>query len=831
MTLPVPRLDDRRFDALVAEALDRIRATCPDWQDLHAGDPGLTLVEAFAFITENMIYRLNRVPEKLYVTLMNLVGAQVRAPSAAAVTLSFSRSGADTGDVDIPLGAQVTTSDGSVTFTLTEAAVLKQGQASVEAPALHCEMVEAELAGSGAIQSFRVARPPIVAPTGDGLDVLVGVEASADELNGVPSRAAAGKAFAIWTPAASYADAVSQPRAFIVDRASGLVVFPSGAVGSAPTGGAREVRAWYRRGGGRTGNVAAGALTVIKTPGLKLAVTNPAPAAGGEDVESVQSAIRRTPIAATSMRAAVTARDFEREARAVGGVARARAYALAQQWRHADPGVVEILAAPSMDLAGLTEGAVTAEAMAAQRSEDLRKRIVALIDERRPLGVRVAVDWAKVRPVSVSARVVVTRGENTAQKAQAIRTRLNGLFSPYNDLAFGRALRASDAYEAILAEPAVRYADQLSFGIGEAPSANVSDLQSDPHQPRTWFAATASALHRSLDDGDSWAIVYQAKDEQPQFLRRHAERPGLAALGVIRPGGAAIHLSSDCGETWTPAAAAFNCQISDAAWTLRDGAPLLLIATEQGLVQFQPGSGAGPAPVSVDTALDSHGFYAVAASTSPSGAVSVAVAARQTGGLYLSSAGGVAGTFKAIGLTNKDIRTLVIQRFNARDYLWGAAEAEAGKPGDGAFRLELAPSGEDAGSGWQDFNIGWQGGSCQGLTFVDGAAFAASRNSGVLSLDTAAASPAWRPVRLDAGLPLHDRNQVLEETAAVAAAPGQTLPIVFAGGPAGVYRSLDGAGRFALASAETFTDRIPLPPNWLYCAGTHTITVVEEGEV
>jgi len=425
---------------------------------------------------------------------------------------------------------------------------------------------------------------------------------------------------------------------------------------------------------------------------------------------------------------------------------------------------------------------------------------------------------------------VVTRGENIALKAQAIRGRLNALFSPFNAQAFGRALRASDAYEAILAEPAVRYADQLRFTIGEAPSANVNDLISDPHQPRTWFAAAQGALHRSLDNGDSWSIVYQAKDEQPLFVRRHPDRPGLAALGVSRPGGGAIHLSSDCGETWSTAEAAFNCQISDAAWTMRDGAPMLLVATQQGLVQFQPGAGAGPAPVSVDTAVDSHGFYAVTASTSPSGAVTVAVAARETLGVYLSPAGGVSGTFKAAGLKDKDIRALVIQRFNARDFLWAAAEAEAGQPGEGAFRLELAPNGEDSGGGWLDFNIGWQGGSCQGLAFVDGAGFAASNRSGVLSIDTGAASPAWRPVRIDAGLPLHDRNRVLEVTAAVAAAPAQPSPIVFAGGPAGVYRSLDGAERFSLASAEEFTDRIPLPPNWLYCAGAHTITVVEEGE-
>ena len=42
MTLPVPHLDDRAFLDLVTEARERIRASCPDWTDLSAHDPGIT---------------------------------------------------------------------------------------------------------------------------------------------------------------------------------------------------------------------------------------------------------------------------------------------------------------------------------------------------------------------------------------------------------------------------------------------------------------------------------------------------------------------------------------------------------------------------------------------------------------------------------------------------------------------------------------------------------------------------------------------------------------------------------------------------------------------
>jgi hypothetical protein len=44
-----------------------------------------------------------------------------------------------------------------------------------------------------------------------------------------------------------------------------------------------------------------------------------------------------------------------------------------------------------------------------------------------------------------------------------------------------------------------------------------------------------------------------------------------------------------------------------------------------------------------------------------------------------------------------------------------------------------------------------------------------------------------------------------------------------------VFKSVDGADLFTLASAIVFTDRIPLPQDWLYCAAPHSIVVEEEG--
>ena len=83
MTLPVPDLDDRTFLDLVTQARERIQQSCPQWTDLSVHDPGMALVEAFAYLTEVMIYRLNQVPEKAYLSFLNLLGVSRHPPAAA----------------------------------------------------------------------------------------------------------------------------------------------------------------------------------------------------------------------------------------------------------------------------------------------------------------------------------------------------------------------------------------------------------------------------------------------------------------------------------------------------------------------------------------------------------------------------------------------------------------------------------------------------------------------------------------------------------------------------------------------------------------------------
>ena len=64
MPIQLPNLDDRTYDDLMAEALSLLPTYDADWTNYNPSDPGITLIELFAYMTEMMIYRMNQVTPK-----------------------------------------------------------------------------------------------------------------------------------------------------------------------------------------------------------------------------------------------------------------------------------------------------------------------------------------------------------------------------------------------------------------------------------------------------------------------------------------------------------------------------------------------------------------------------------------------------------------------------------------------------------------------------------------------------------------------------------------------------------------------------------------------
>lgn len=119
MSLEAPRLDDRAFADIVAEARQRITLYCPEWTDHNLSDPGITMLELFAWMTDIVLYRLNRVPEKHYIKFMELIGMRLHEAEPARAMVTFWLSTTQLTTVTIPAGTEVAT-----TRTETEPAII-----------------------------------------------------------------------------------------------------------------------------------------------------------------------------------------------------------------------------------------------------------------------------------------------------------------------------------------------------------------------------------------------------------------------------------------------------------------------------------------------------------------------------------------------------------------------------------------------------------------------------------------------------------------------------------------------------------------------------------
>ena len=87
MPLPSPILDDRSFEQLKDELVDRIPVYNPEWTDHNESDPGVTLIHLFAHLGEALLYRFNQIPETTKLAFLRLLKLQLRpaVPSRAMV--------------------------------------------------------------------------------------------------------------------------------------------------------------------------------------------------------------------------------------------------------------------------------------------------------------------------------------------------------------------------------------------------------------------------------------------------------------------------------------------------------------------------------------------------------------------------------------------------------------------------------------------------------------------------------------------------------------------------------------------------------------------------
>jgi predicted phage baseplate assembly protein len=109
VTEPTVFLDERDHAAIIAEARWRVAALCPELSVNGGPDPGVALIELFAWMSSLAIDRLGRVPDKLQIALLDLLGIELEGPAAARTDLRIRLSAPASEPVTIARGTEAGT--------------------------------------------------------------------------------------------------------------------------------------------------------------------------------------------------------------------------------------------------------------------------------------------------------------------------------------------------------------------------------------------------------------------------------------------------------------------------------------------------------------------------------------------------------------------------------------------------------------------------------------------------------------------------------------------------------------------------------------------------
>ncbi len=88
--IELPNLDDQRFSDIVEAAKRRIPVIFPEWTDFNEHDPGITMIELFAWLKEMQQYYLNRLSDSSYENMLRMLGVEIDRETPARAEVKFS---------------------------------------------------------------------------------------------------------------------------------------------------------------------------------------------------------------------------------------------------------------------------------------------------------------------------------------------------------------------------------------------------------------------------------------------------------------------------------------------------------------------------------------------------------------------------------------------------------------------------------------------------------------------------------------------------------------------------------------------------------------------
>lgn len=432
------------FESLRSAMLALAKERMPEWTDFSENDLGVLLLELVAYTSDIMLYHQTRIAQNLFpetsdepdalTQLLRFIGYELAGPAPARANLRVAFDAATAPPISIPTGTEffVTLSSGDeLTFEVERDVVVDTLTPPDDenlrffsfVPVIEGTTVTAESLGESdgsPNQIFRLANNRVLSGS---IAITVNEPGGATRWSEVQSLSNS-------TPADRHFLVQRDPEGFACiifgDATQGLVP-PRGSIGSPVT-----IDANYRIGGGDLGNVSAD--TAFR-PGLASirAASNPAPASGGQDVESLDKARFLAPRLFRSQDRAVTAADYADHARGVAGVG--KALAVATSW-----GEVALFIAP--------DGQVT------EPTESLRRDLLASLESRRMITTSLSVLGALPADIYLRAEVQA-QPYYLRDEVEALVQAEVAAYLAFEAVEFGQAIYVSHIYDIIQSLPQV----------------------------------------------------------------------------------------------------------------------------------------------------------------------------------------------------------------------------------------------------------------------------------------------------------------------------------------------------------------------------------------
>ncbi|MEU1312405.1 hypothetical protein ABZ419_26425 [Streptomyces cinnamoneus] len=300
--LPVPDLDDLRFQPMVDAAKRALPSRAPSWTDHNVSDPGVTLLEACAGRVDALVYRANRMTPRQRSRLLALMGITPMAAVPCRVVVRFAASGVER---DVPAGTELTVPRERPFVLRTTAPVRVPADGSATVGAVEWpEAVTEDLGTSDGTAGQRFV--PSRRPWSPAAPAPVPAPSPVTEVR-VDGH--------VWPAVASFAGSDPQTRCYWWDDAVGEVVFGplvpfadgQRQLGAVPPPGT-SVSVAYAACRGTREAVSPGTELVGEAPPAVVEEV----VAPGRDAEDWRQALERAALGLAPPRRAVTAADHER---------------------------------------------------------------------------------------------------------------------------------------------------------------------------------------------------------------------------------------------------------------------------------------------------------------------------------------------------------------------------------------------------------------------------------------------------------------------------------------------------------------------------------------